>query len=238
MNIHFILQGKGGVGKSLVASLLAQYLTDSGSALFCADTDPVNDTFSRYKSINAERINVLNENQEVDSRVFDSLIEKLITHEGCAVVDNGASTFIPMAAYLADNGVVELLQDMGKTVYIHTVLTGGQAMDDTVNGLIALLNSQPAQVVVWENEFFGEVERDGKKFVDLKLYTANKARIKGIINIKRRNPSTFGKDIELMVSNKLTFADALASEQFSLMPRQRLATVRKEIYQQLEAAGL
>jgi hypothetical protein len=237
MNIHFILQGKGGVGKSLVASLLAQYLIDSGSELYCADTDPVNDTFSRYKSINAERINVLNENQEVDSRVFDSLIEKLITHDGCAVVDNGASTFIPMAAYLADNGVVELLQDMGKKVYIHTVLTGGQAMDDTVNGLIALLNSQPAEVVVWENEFFGEVERDGKRFVDLKLYETNKARIKGIINIKRRNPSTFGKDIELMVSKKMTFADTMASEKFSLMPRQRLATVRKEIFQQLTAIG-
>lgn len=238
MAIHFILQGKGGVGKSLIAALLAQYLTDSGSELFSADTDPVNNTFSRYKSINAELVNVLNENQDVDSRAFDALIEKLITHEGCAVVDNGASTFIPMAAYLADNGVVELLKESGKTVYIHTVLTGGQAMDDTVNGLIALLNSQSAQVVVWENEFYGEVERDGKRFVDLKLYEANKARIKGIINIKRRNPSTFGKDIELMVSNKLTFADALASEKFSLMPRQRLATVRKEIYQQLEAAGL
>ena len=238
MSIHIILQGKGGVGKSWVAVLYAQYLYDSGVELYCADTDPVNDTFSRYKAINAERINVLNENQEINSRAFDALIEKLITHKGCAVVDNGAATFIPMAAYLAENRVVELLQEMGKKVYIHTVLTGGQAMDDTVNGLIALLDSQPAEIVVWENEFFGNVERDGKRFVDLELYEANKNRIKGVINIQRRNPATFGTDIELMVSNKMTFAEALASEKFSLMPRQRLATVRQEIYQQLEAAGL
>ena len=38
--IHFTLQGKGGVGKSLVASILAQYFRHRGAEIHCIDTDP------------------------------------------------------------------------------------------------------------------------------------------------------------------------------------------------------
>src|ERR1700675_1723506 len=63
--IHIILQGKGGVGKSLVAALLAQYL-EGKSNLFCADTDPVNDTFAKYSAFGAERVKILNADKNID----------------------------------------------------------------------------------------------------------------------------------------------------------------------------
>src|ERR1700739_2386253 len=34
---HFVLQGKGGVGKTFVASLIAQYLTERGEPVACLD---------------------------------------------------------------------------------------------------------------------------------------------------------------------------------------------------------
>ncbi|MBB4268183.1 CO dehydrogenase nickel-insertion accessory protein CooC1, partial [Roseospira visakhapatnamensis] len=42
--IHMTLQGKGGVGKSFIASLLAQHFLARGQAPICLDTDPVNQT--------------------------------------------------------------------------------------------------------------------------------------------------------------------------------------------------
>ena len=42
--VHLILQGKGGVGKSFIAALLAQYLQEKGVAVRCFDADPVNST--------------------------------------------------------------------------------------------------------------------------------------------------------------------------------------------------
>lgn len=36
--IHFILQGKGGVGKSMISSLLAQYKLNQGESITCIDT--------------------------------------------------------------------------------------------------------------------------------------------------------------------------------------------------------
>lgn len=232
--IHIILQGKGGVGKSLVAALLAQYLEGKSENLFCADTDPVNDTFARYSAFNAERVKIMNADKNIDARVFDGLIEKLLTHEGDAVIDNGASTFVPLSAYMLENNVIGLLQEAGKKVFVHTVLTGGQAMDDTMIGLNSLLLSQDAPVVVWQNEFYGSVEKDGKKFTESKLYEKSKKRIQGIVTIHKRNQDTFGKDMELMISNKLTFNQAMTSDLFTIMPRQRLKQIRNSIFEQLD----
>ena len=237
-SIHCILQGKGGVGKSLIAALLTQYLLSKNEAVYCADTDPVNDTFARYKSFGAQRVKIMNGDNNIDARSFDSLIESLVGYEGVSVIDNGASTFVPLSSYFTENSVIELLQGAGKEVFIHTVLTGGQAIDDTMSGLGALLKSQPAQVVVWENEFFGEVAKDGKRFADTNMYRSNAGRIKGIIKIHKRNQDTFGRDMEMLVSNKMTFDEAMTSDLFTLMPRQRLKIVQRSIFDQLEHIGL
>ena len=43
MTIHITLQGKGGVGKTLVSNLLAQHQISKKTKLVCIDTDPVID---------------------------------------------------------------------------------------------------------------------------------------------------------------------------------------------------
>ena len=43
--VHLILQGKGGVGKSVVASWLAEFLIRRGQRVRCIDGDPVNRSF-------------------------------------------------------------------------------------------------------------------------------------------------------------------------------------------------
>ena len=54
--IHLTLQGKGGVGKSLIASILAQYLKEKGREVRCIDTDPVNRMFAQYGALAADRL--------------------------------------------------------------------------------------------------------------------------------------------------------------------------------------
>ncbi len=233
--IHFVLQGKGGVGKSHVASMLSQYLLARGDSMYFADTDPVNDTFAGYKAFSADRIELLNDAQKIDERAFDAMIEKLVEHDGSAVIDNGASTFLPLSAYLYENHVVDMLQEAGKKVFLHTVVTGGQAMGDTIVGLATLIEHQEAPIVVWANEFFGDLSKNGVNFVDSQIINNNADRIVGTVTLAKRNPDTFGKDIELMVKSKMTFDEAMSSDLFTLMPRQRLKSVRKDIFDQLDA---
>ena len=56
MKIHMVLQGKGGVGKSFVAALMAQFLQDRGRNPVCIDTDPVNATFAGYSAFGVHAI--------------------------------------------------------------------------------------------------------------------------------------------------------------------------------------
>jgi type IV secretion system protein VirB10 len=89
--IHLSLQGKGGVGKSLVASFLAQYLLQKEKPVRCIDTDPVNKTLSQYRGLQTEQLKLLREGG-IDQRAFDGLMQQLLTSDGeVFVVDNGAS---------------------------------------------------------------------------------------------------------------------------------------------------
>ncbi|MCC8996711.1 MAG: hypothetical protein LM517_06610 [Nitrosomonas sp.] len=44
------------------------------------------------------------------------------------IIDNGASSFVPMSHYLISNQIPALLLDMGHELVVHTVITGSQAL--------------------------------------------------------------------------------------------------------------
>jgi hypothetical protein len=232
--IHFTLQGKGGVGKSLISAINAQYFREKNGAVSAFDTDPVNNTLSQYKSFDATLINILTQDNNVDSRAFDELVTLLLESDNLSIVDNGAATFLPLMSYIQDNKVIDLLKANGKSVFIHCVLTGGQAFNDTFQGLSVMLLSRKAPVVVWINEFFGEVKLDGKIFTESDFYLKHKDSIAGVVKLNRGNSDTFAKDMEMMVKNNLTFDEAQHSPLFTLMPRQRLKMIKEALYIQLD----
>lgn len=231
---HFIMQGKGGVGKSFVSTILAQYLISKNKTpVKCIDTDPVNQTFLSYKALNAEHINIM-DGSKVNERKFDKLIEKIISEEGTFVIDSGASTFIPLSNYIIENNSIQLLDEYGVDVFIHTIVTGGQSLVDTVSGLHALSKqTETKNICVWLNEFFGKIERDGKKFKEMKVYEENKTKIKGIFSLRKRTEDTFGQDIEELVSKKLTFNE-MRTAGFEIAVQQRIKVVQRDIYEQLD----
>jgi len=237
-SVHLTLQGKGGVGKSLAACLLAQYFNSAGEQVRCIDTDPVNQTLMGYKALGAQHIRLMN-GSKIDERNFDSLMERLLSEEGTFVVDNGASSFVPLSNYLVENQAISMLEDAGRKVTIHCVVTGGQALDDTLIGFKALAQQQEiTSIVVWLNEFFGAVEGNGKVFNEMKVYLENQAKVRGIMRIAKRNADTFGRDIDEMTARKLTFAEVMSGAEFSIMSKQRIKTVQKDIFEQLAALGL
>src|SRR5664279_3005269 len=84
--VHLVLQGKGGVGKSLISAILGQYFRVRKCPPHCYDTDPVNATFAQYQALAAEHINVLRRGAINDKR-FDELFEKICQTEGICIVD-------------------------------------------------------------------------------------------------------------------------------------------------------
>jgi hypothetical protein len=234
--VHFTLQGKGGVGKTFVSSLIAQYLRSKGEPVVVIDTDPVNATLSGYAAFDTQRLELM-EGGSLIERNFDSLIEQVVEEDSNFVIDNGAATFLPLSFYIAENDAINLIADSGKQVVIHTVITGGQAIRDTLAGFASLVEQMPeqARIVVWLNEFFGDIVAEGKAFEEMKVYLNNKDRVHGIVRIARQTGSTFGKDIQLMLDSKLTFDEVKGSADFGLMAKSRLHRVQEAIYRQMGA---
>ncbi len=235
--VHMILQGKGGVGKSMVAATVAQYKLGKGQTPLCIDTDPVNATFEGYQALKARRLEILAGN-EIDPRSFDNLVELIAPARDDVIVDNGASSFVPLSHYLISNQVPALLREMGHELIIHTVVTGGQALLDTVSGFAQIVAQFPAEArfVVWLNPFWGPVEYEGKGFEQLKAYTANKDRVSAIIRIPLLKDETYGRDFKDMLQARLTFDEAIAMASLTIMTRQRLKIVRQQLFDQLDNA--
>ena len=216
--IHIALQGKGGVGKSLISSILSQYLSSRGQDVCGIDVDPVNQTFSEYQGLRVECLNLLREGS-IDQREFDLLMERFLKEGGTFVVDTGASTFIPLWHYILENHALDHLRQKGKRVFIHSVITGGQSLKDTLSGFEALAETtREKNIVVWLNEYFGPVLQDGAGFADMSVCKKHANKLHGSVAIVRRTADTFGRDMEEMISRKLTFDEAVKA---TTMTKQR-----------------
>ena len=233
-SVHFTLQGKGGVGKSYISSLITQYLMHKEMSVIAIDTDPVNSTLAGYKALNAELLPLLKEGV-IDERRFDQLMERIVTEDSHFVVDNGASSFIPLSNYLTENEAINVLSEHGKQVYIHTIITGGQALSDTLTGFSALARFMPeqARLVVWLNEYFGEIEIGGKSFEHLDPYKAHRDKIFALLTIQKQTSATFGQDVKELLDKKMTFDEVNMSEAFNLMSKSRLNRIKTQLFDQL-----
>ncbi len=234
--VHFILQGKGGIGKTLVSTILAQWLAAKDETpLRCYDTDQENPTFSRYKAMNVKHVPVMTEARTIDPKRFDALMIDILEEDGNCVIDNGANTFSPLMGYLIENDAFALLQESARKVYIHTIVGGGDTLHDTATGFVATAKSTTVPLVLWENEHFGLLQSaSGKLFSQSQTFTDNAARVTGRVTLSQRNPDTFGADVKKMNTTRLTLAEVMQNEKFNIMEKQRIKVVYRDLFEQLD----
>lgn len=108
--IHFVMMGKGGVGKSTIAVLLAQFLKNADNDLRCADLDPTNATFDSFARLEAQHLNIADTEHNIDPGQFDRLMDMILTSEADWVIDTGAATFLPFMNYAVQNQVFDFIQ--------------------------------------------------------------------------------------------------------------------------------
>ncbi|NQY82888.1 MAG: hypothetical protein HRT36_07785 [Alphaproteobacteria bacterium] len=182
-NIRLIPQGKGGVGKSFVATILAEYFISKDQKAHCID--------------------------------------------------------IAVCDYLLSNKIVGLLEEMGHQVFIHTLLTGGDSMADTLGGFIGISNHcSNVQLVVWHNEFYGSLFISGKPIDEETLFTDHCQNVFAQIHLPKPASATFGQDLIDLRRRKLTLAEGIEHTKFSFMTRHRLKVLRDSYFAALEQARL
>ena len=234
-----MLQGKGGVGKSLISAFLIQYLRGRDVKVHSFDTDPVNATLSGYKELDVIPLNIMN-GDDIDPRCFDPLMEAIFSlpEDGHVVVDNGASSFVPLCSYLIENEAIRLLEEQGHRVLLHSVITGGQAIGDTMIGLKSLATHfATSPLVVWLNSYFGDIAIDGKSFQEFKIYEEYSSNFHAVITIPHRKQATFGKDLEELFAKRQGFVTAIGSG-LPIMVKQRLASFWRDAVAEMDKARL
>ena len=237
--VHFVQQGKGGVGKSVIASFLYQVLKHLGKEVVAFDTDPVNATLLGYKEFNVVQVDIVKQGQ-IDVTAFDELLERMYNlPEGThAIVDNGASSFLALGNYIKEIGLIQLLEEQGHQVFFHSVVTGGQAISDTITGLKVLAEGFPTTpIVVWLNPYFGEIRMDGKGFEEFKIYEEYSHQFYAIIHIPNVNPATSGRDLVELLAKHQSFESGINACQY-IAVRSRLKRYWEQLIGIVEQAGI
>ena len=233
--IHLVLQGKGGVGKSVVASWLAEFLIKRGQNVQCVDGDPVNRSLGQYKALRAEKLDLVNSDGLVQRTRYDALLERFATEEAVFVLDSGATAFLPFWTFVVETRMIDVVRSAGRQIYIHVPISGGEMLNDTLLGFKTLAESTSGKsLIVWINEYFGPVVREGKSFEQMQVCIDYHEKLLASIGIPQRSADTYGETIRLMREKKLTFDEAIQSPDFMLAARSRLHIVQKDLFAQLE----
>jgi hypothetical protein len=195
----------------------------------------VNRSLSQYKALGAERLDLVNDDGLIQRARYDALIERFATTSGAFVVDSGATAFLPFWGYIVESQVVRVLREAGRNIYLHVPITGGETLSDTLLGFSTIAAaSTERNVVVWVNEYFGPVVREGRRLTEMQVYTDNQDKVLASIGIRERSPDTYGETVRAMREKKLTFEEAISSPEFKLVQRSRLHIVRRDLFEQLE----
>lgn len=237
MTINIVLAGKGGVGKSMVASCLAQYFITLNRAAYCANVNPLSLGFNYCDDFDVDQINILNKHSDFEMRKFDRLVEKLIEHSGDSVIDTGGATYLAILGYFERNEVIALLKAHGKRIIIHAPMAGGSGLEPSFRGLRTLLQLG-VSVVVWKNEYYGSIVENGRPLEQSEIFCAAGDQIIGVVDLFPADPDTHGKDILLMLKEGWTFAGVATIPEVKLMQKRRYCRAWRKVTAKLDQLEL
>lgn len=141
--LNFIGGEKGGVGKSVVSRVLAQYFIDQERTFTGFDTDRSHASFRRFYADYASRV-VVDSYEGLDlivSGFEDNPAQSVI-------VDLAAQTAAPLSRWVKDSDLIALLQELGVSVNFWHVADAGKDSVDLLQRLIDTYGDLANYIVV------------------------------------------------------------------------------------------
>ena len=228
-DIHIVLAAKGGIGKTYICSLLAQYAASKGKHMRVLDLDQSNAMLSRVKSLEAERIE-LQTDAKFDTKLFDNLLRRMVTEPGPYLLDVGASTFEGIWRYFQKYKAIGLLAAQGRRVIIHSVIVGGPELPDTLNSFKCMCETVTGeQIVVWLNPVRGKILYGGKTFMELSVYEENESKVLAVVEMPPADEATM-EELQQLTLKKQTLLTVEDAEDVDFISRHRLLLYRSELF--------
>ena len=228
--IHLIGGEKGGVGKSVVARLLAQYMIDNSIPFVGFDTDRSHGSLLRFYSDYASPTVI--DNYESLDAIMEAASEQ---PEQRILVDLAAQTHKPLGEWIEESGVLELAEELGISIYYWNVMDSGKDCVDLLDKLLDQYATRLNYILVQNqlrDEHFKILEQSGVKERAL----AFDARV---MTLKRLHAPVMTK----IDSNSYSFwaaknKDTESLDALGLLERQRVKIWLNHAYKEIESLGV
>ena len=227
--IHLIGGEKGGVGKSLLARVLAQYFIDHEMPFLGFDTDRSHGALMRFYSGFASPVTV----DKVES--LDAIVEAAVDQPGRRIlVDLAAQTHDSLAGWMEDAGVMGLADELGMKLFYWHVMDAGRDSVDLLRRLLDRFGTGLAYVLV-RNQVrgsdFSTLEQSGEQARAIAMGAH-------VVSVKKLHESAINK----IDSASSSFWKAKSGERdpsgLGLMDRQRVKMWMRDLYRELDEVGV
>jgi hypothetical protein len=229
-NIHLIGGEKGGVGKSMVARVLAQYMIDKNIPFIGFDTDRSHSSLIRFYDDYASPILI----DTYES--LDTMVELAVENPGERVlVDLAAQTHERLVKWMDEAGVLDALRELGLSLTYWHVMDSGK---DSVSLLKSLLDrfGERLDYVIVLNELRGESfeifdrspEKARARALGAKIIPLRRLNQEVVAKIDAENASFWAAQQKSLESGK----------GLGLLQRQRVKVWLNHAYEQIDGVGI
>jgi len=229
-HIHFIGGEKGGVGKSLMARVIAQYLIDRNVPFLGFDTDRSHGALMRFYAGYASPVLV----DRFES--LDAIMEAAVEHpERRILVDLAAQTNDPLLKWIDDSGVLNLADEMRVGITYWHVMDSGKDSVDLLRKLLDRFGKDLRYVLV-RNQVrghnFAVLEQSGEQARAIELGAT-------VISVRHLHDGVINK---IDAANSSFWAAQHGAEvdgmALGLMDRQRVKMWLRDVYREIDSIGV
>jgi hypothetical protein len=228
--IHLIGGEKGGVGKSVVARVVAQYLIDKNIPFLGFDTDRSHGSLMRFYADFASPV-------VVDSyESLDMIVEAAAEFPDKRIlVDLAAQTHEPLVKWMDDSGVLETAEELGVSFCYWHVMDNGKDSVDLLKKLLDRFGARLNYILVLNQlrgEDFNIFNQSGEREHALAL----NARV---MTLKRLHEPVINKidagSTSFWAAKNRTGTDVKG---LGLLERQRVKLWLRAAYEQIDTLGI
>jgi len=144
-SLNFIGGEKGGVGKSVVARVLAQYFIDKHQPFIGFDTDRSHTTFTRFYQDYASPV-IVDSYESLDAIAL--ALDEASDVKPHVIVDLAAQTAAPVGRWIQESDLFTVMTDMGVKVNFWHIADAGKDSVDLLQTLLDTYGDGPSYVVV------------------------------------------------------------------------------------------
>ncbi len=228
--VHLIGGEKGGVGKSVMSRVFAQYCIDRCIPFQGFDSDRSHSSFMRFYEGFTEHVGL------EDFQSLDRLAEAALRGDGVQVlVDLAAQSSTSLRGWMDDTGVMELFRDSGVMVNCWHLLDDGRDSLEMLGRLLEEFKTEARYVVVLNHgrgarfdAFHASAQKIRALELGAKIIELPKLHEGSMRQVDHSNSSFWSA----------THANEEGDQLLGILDRQRVKVWLRKVYSELDGLGL